>query len=123
MNFTEAMQKAFENPGMVFKKNDNLTMSVEGGLLVFKTPLGYKSSMQYVCTSDFNADWQPVPKEVTWQEAIQAWINGTHKVYFALNGFKYSLTYTHILGYEDENVSKAFTRDDFLKGKFYKVEG
>lgn len=33
----------------------------------------------------FDWDWELVPQEVTWQEAVQAWVDGKG-VYFTLNG-------------------------------------
>ena len=63
---------------------------------------------------NWNDDWELLPTEVTWQEAIQAWANG-EKVHYVFNNTKVYLD-AYFLRTTD---IRSISRDEILKGKWF----
>lgn len=84
MKFTEALQKCWETPGEIYIKDvpdsnikvlikyDVHTKSILYNTTESENPNINNFFMGSAKRSDFEADWRPFLKEVTWQEAIEA---------------------------------------------------
>ena len=60
-------------------------------------------------------DWELVPQEVTWQEAIQAWANG-EKVHYVFNNTK---VYLDNIYYLRTIYAGPISRDEISKAKWF----
>lgn len=67
---------------------------------------------------NLHIEWELIPQEVTWQEAIQAWVDG-REVYFTLNGSVrlYLDDCSHYL--RTLAQCRPISKDEILKGKWY----
>ena len=63
-------------------------------------------------------DWELVPKEVTWQEAIQAWLDGK-SFYIEHGGTRYTQSGGGRLGCFKNNLLEGFGGGLFRDGKWY----
>jgi len=64
-------------------------------------------------------EWELVPQEVTWQEAVQAWINGKN-VYFILDGIRHDVNDRRFLRAIDvEGQDYPTCKRIFVIGKWY----
>jgi hypothetical protein len=65
----------------------------------------------------FGWEWELVPQEVTWQEAIQAWLDGKD-IRIELRGKTYIQHYVCRFGLA-ENSFNGFGKNFFTEGKWY----
>ena len=66
MKLCEAMKKLDENPNKVFKNRHGVRLTAKDGW----------ASIDGRTTFPMEDVWEEVKQPVTWQEAIQAWIDG-----------------------------------------------
>jgi len=65
-------------------------------------------------------DWELVPQEVTWQEAIQGWLDGK-SFYIELGGTRYTQSRGSRLGCFNNNLLNGFGGGLFREGKWFIV--
>lgn len=117
MKTSEMYAIAEVNPEAKFKRpnlNDTTYMFDENGILVNLECGEYTAS---VILPKPNEEWELIPQEVTWQEAIQAWVDG-NKVYYVLNGVRRSylddVEYLRVF-----DGCRPISKDEISKGKWY----
>jgi len=82
----------------------------EVGKLV--TADGEKESLVY---APYSMEWELVPKEVTWQEAISAWLDGK-KVHYVINNNKVYLVDSFYLRVDG---ARPISKDELSKCKWF----
>ena len=78
MKLWEVFKALEENPKKVFKDKHSRTIHInDKGGIQFNGVNIVRSKTFGVCYIDPKVDWQEVKQPVTWQEAFEAWLNGT----------------------------------------------
>lgn len=92
----EVIKALTENPKLRFRNNSHSYVQInnEDGSIVWSNKDGSSVGPNLdrfilysngPCCDNLHIEWEIVHQEVTWQEAIQAWVDGK-EVYFTLNG-------------------------------------
>lgn len=118
MNTLEMMNKLYENPKLKAKSHNctfsNDILINDSGALIWENSRknGSLSNGDYYlfecCTVNMLADWEIIQEPVTWQEAIQAKLDGKNVYFIKTNGCKYVL---------DDNLEIFL--DNFKTSKWY----
>ena len=112
MNTWEMLKELTENPNKVFENQNGLKVRTCDGVLCYDEDL-HRYGALFVGDTE---DWEEVPTEVTWQEAVQAWANGKD-----IKSVIYDeeIFYRHIEGYLEDQNGDAISLDELTEGKWY----
>ena len=126
MKTWEIIKELADNPNLTFK---NLRFGGVAGYtgvgtlswLRNTTKDGEAFTVHCVCGDqdhhgNWNDDWELVPQEATWRDAIQAWVDGK-KVFYILNGKKSYLDDVDYLRVFDG--CRPISKDEISKAKWY----
>lgn len=113
MKTWEMIKELTENPKLEFKNGIHVVkISKTSGRVVWDNMDGEDPFVIYNRApgnvDNLHIDWELVPTEVTWQEAIQAWVDGKN-VYFILDGIRHDVS------------DRRFLRAINIKGQEYPV--
>jgi hypothetical protein len=78
MNTIEMMKKLYESPKLKAKshnctRSDDILINRNGALLWYNKHSNY---LFECCSVNMSAEWKIIQEPVSWQEAIQGWIDG-----------------------------------------------
>ena len=116
MKTWEVYKIALENPKAEFRQpGSNLIYFFQNGKPKYRNINGDVDDSLNLTRLDEN--WELLPQEVTWQEAIQAWIN-CKEVYVEYDGEKYTQRASFRLGCFALGQD-GFNKNCFRSGKWY----
>lgn len=124
MKTWEVIQKWNENPDIKFRNLESgeiWTIGLSGNIVAVNKN-GIQLGQRYINKLTIPHEWEEVKEPVTWQEAIQAWIDRKDFKVVMPNGVEYRQRAIFRLGYLEnlDGLDKSnFTVDMFLNGKFY----
>jgi hypothetical protein len=111
----EMIKALTENDNLRFKAQDGMTAEVAvNGCLVLKDSDGDEAEVRIVSgVADIEPDkWDLIPQEVTWQEAIQAWIDES-------KGFHVDLVNNGTIYQSGLQILRGFDTTHFHHGKWF----
>ena len=118
MKTWEMLKKLTENPKKRFKRADweNLYITADNFKIICDSN-GNRYGI-YDVMEDLDGGWEELPQEVTWQEAIEGYINGkTIKCIYDGNTYIQGSAYK--FGVEIHKRFNGFDRGCFANGKWY----
>lgn len=111
--FENGIKKRFVPRGWGWEKdNKYITISDNGGFI----SQDGESFELIAIGGDY---WEEVPREATWQEAIEAWINTEQIEVWRDGSLVYRSNPVYKLGASEKTRSYHFDRKDFTEGKWY----
>ena len=107
------MGKLMENPSLKAKsdncvRNDDILINNKGALMWENKRKNGGYALFECCISNMKATWEIVKEPVTWQEAIQAWIDGKNIYFITLRNER--------IEFKD---GLEIYQDDFIKSEWY----
>lgn len=121
MQTWEMIKELTENPKLKFiRVSDNVTFATssrihEGKVIDYYVSALHSPSHGCVLLKD---EWKLIPQEVTWQEAIQAWVDGKEFL-IKHNGKEYKQRQCSRLGCLSDNPFSGFGNGLFTEGKWF----
>jgi hypothetical protein len=116
MKTWEIMRELTENPNKKFRKDtwaDGIWITIdEYGYLI-------DEDGELLGMPSINEEWEEVPREVTWQEALEAWINKERIEVWREGSLVYRSNPGYKLGASEKDKGYHFDRSDFTKGIWY----
>ena len=119
MKTWEVYKIALENPNAEFKRigNTDVVHLFVNGEGKYRTSEGHIGDSLKL--GNLNEEWEQIPREVQWQKAIEAWLNGK-EIYVEIYGTKYTQKASFKFGCF-LNEQSGFNKDCFKIGKWYIV--
>ena len=120
MKTWEILKELTENPEKRFKlqtwREGSFVTATNTGMLI-------NEISDVVKISRLDLNWEEVPQEVTWQEALKFWIDGGQIEVWRNDELKYRSRRGYKLGVTKSDERYHFDRKDFTEGKWYIWEG
>jgi hypothetical protein len=118
MKTWEMLKELTENPKKRFKRKnwEEVYICSKNGFICDSNGDRYGI---YDVMEDLDGGWEELPREVTWQEAIEAWINKERIEVWREGSLVYRSTPGYKLGASEKNESYHLDRSDFAKGVWY----
>jgi hypothetical protein len=122
MKTWEMLKELTENPKKRFKRKnwEGVYICSKNGFICDSNGDRYGI---YDVMEDLDGGWEELPREVTWQEAIEAWINKERIEVWQEVSLVYRSSSGYKLGASEKDKGYHFDRSDFTKGKWYILEG
>ena len=131
MKTWEMLKELTENPGKIFQatnKHGNTYQMLKNTIGYFELTVFDKNGKRFdfdVPAGGFHGnihedyDWKLLPQEVTWQEALEAWINKERIEVWLEGSLAYRSNPGYKLGASEKDKGYHFDRNDFTKGVWY----